>query len=224
MMPNPATNVINKCTMGNEYHRQPNLIISPFFSSAGSSSPSALSSSSSSRSMSGSGVGGGTSSSWLLELSTSTFCCSSCFSFFILRPLLGVGGGGGGDGLLTLVTIGGAARFAAGADKLGPFLAAAGWPEGGGVSERENETAPVLERVAGDSLSLEKREGGAGFEPEGWGTAKEWLWVAEVEEDDEGWGCEALPFEELWRCASSMAVLTSGWLAWCFSRWRANER
>lgn len=45
-------------------------------------------------------------------------------------------------------------------------------------------------------------------------------------DDDDGWGCEALPFEELcwWRCASSMAVLTSGWLAWCFSRWRARER
>lgn len=36
--------------------------------------------------------------------------------------------------------------------------------------------------------------------------------MAGVEEDDEGWGCEALPFEELCvcRCASSMAVLTSG--------------
>lgn len=31
----------------------------------------------------------------------------------------------------------------------------------------------MLERVAGDSLSLEKREGGAGLEAEGWGTAKE---------------------------------------------------
>lgn len=39
--------------------------------------------------------------------------------------------------------------------------------EGGGVSERENETLPVLERVAGDSLSLEKRGGGAGLEAEG---------------------------------------------------------
>lgn len=81
----------------------------------------------------------------------------------------------------------------------------------------------MLERVAGGSLSLEKREGGVVLEAEGCGTAKEW--GAEVE-DDEGLGCVALPFEALCvcRCASSMAVLTSGWLAWCFSRWRARDR
>lgn len=66
--------------------------------------------------------------------------------------------------------------FAAGSGKPGPFLAAAaaaGWVEEGGESARENETAPVLERVAGDSLSLGNREGGAGLEAEACGTAKE---------------------------------------------------
>lgn len=205
-----------------QFWGQPHLTVSPFFSTGASSSPSPLNSRSSSGSMSGSGVGGGTSSSWLLELST--FGCSSCFSFFILRPLFG-GDVGGGDGLFTRGTIGGVGRFVEGIVKLGPFLAAVSWVEGGGESEREKETPPAFERVAGDSFFLEKREGGAGLEAEGWGTAKEWLWVAEVE-DDEGWGCEVLPFEGLcvWRCASSMAVLTSGWLAWCFSRCRANER
>lgn len=63
---------------------------------------------------------------------------------------------------------------AGGPGKLDPFLAAAaGWAEEGGESEREKETAPVLERVAGGSLSLEKREGAAGMGAEGWGTAKE---------------------------------------------------
>lgn len=55
----------------------------------------------------------------------------------------------------------------AGSGKLGPFLVATGCVEAGGESERENETPPVLERVAGDSLSLEKREGGAALEAEG---------------------------------------------------------
>ena len=58
-------------------------------------------------------------------------------------------------------------RFVAGSGKLGPFLVATGCVEAGGESERENETPPVLERVAGDSLSLEKREGGAALEAEG---------------------------------------------------------
>lgn len=65
------------------------------------------------------------------------------------------------------------ARLGVGSDKLGPFLAAAAGAEEGGDSESENETPPVLERVAGDSLSLEKRGGGAGLEEEGCGTAKE---------------------------------------------------
>lgn len=203
---------------------QPHLTISPFFSSCVSSSPSPLSSSSSSGSTSGSGVGGGTSSSWLLVLSTSTFCCSSGFSFFILRPLLGVDGGGG-DGVFTRDTIWGAGRLAEGTGKLDPFLLAVGWAVEGGESDREKETPPVLERVAGDSLSLENSGGGVVLEADGWGTAKEWPCGAEVE-DDEGWGCAVLPFVELCVCrwASSMAVRTSGWLAWCFSRWRARER
>lgn len=58
-------------------------------------------------------------------------------------------------------------RFAVGSGRLGPFLAAADCAEEGGESEREKETAPVLERVAGDSRSLEKREGGVGLEAEG---------------------------------------------------------
>lgn len=85
----------------------------------------------------------------------------------------------------------------------------------------------MLERVVGDSLSLENREGGVVLEGEGWGTAKEWLWLAEaVEADGEGCGCVVLPFDVLCvcMCASSIAVLTSGWLAWCFSRWRARDR
>lgn len=105
---------------------------------------------------------------------------------------------------------------------LAAFLEAAGCCGGaGGESERENETPPVLEHVAVGSRSLEKREGGVAAEADCWGMAKEWLWGVEAEED-EGWG--ALPLDELWRCASSMAVLTSGWLAWYFSRWRARER
>lgn len=49
---------------------------------------------------------------------------------------------------------------------LGGFLAAAGEAEGDGESEREKETPPGLERVDGDSLSLEKR-GGGGLEAAG---------------------------------------------------------
>lgn len=83
----------------------------------------------------------------------------------------------------------------------------------------------MLERVAGDSLSLEKRVGGVALEGEGWGTAKEWLWVAEVAEaDDEGCAVPPLAVLCVCMCASSIAVLTSGWLAWCFSRWRARDR
>lgn len=65
--------------------------------------------------------------------------------------------------------------MAAGSGKLGPFFAAVGCADAGGESEREKETLPVLERVAGDSLSLEKSEGGAGLEAEDCGMAKEWL-------------------------------------------------
>lgn len=64
-------------------------------------------------------------------------------------------------------------RFVAGAAKLGDFLEAACWVEEGGESDREKETPPVVERVAGDSLSLEKSEGGVGLEVEVCGTAKE---------------------------------------------------
>lgn len=79
--------------------------------------------------------------------------------------------GGGGDGLFTLGTMGGGGgRLAAGTGKLGAFFDAAGGVGGGGESEREKET-PAFERVAGESLSLEKSEGGAGLE--GCGTAKE---------------------------------------------------
>lgn len=81
--------------------------------------------------------------------------------------------GGGGDGLFTRGTVRVVARLEVGSGKLGPFLVAAAGAEEGGDSESENETLPVLERVAGDSLSLEKRGGGAGLEADGWGTAKE---------------------------------------------------
>lgn len=37
----------------------------------------------------------------------------------------------------------------------------------GGESDREKETPPVLERVAGDSLSLENRGGGVVLEADG---------------------------------------------------------
>lgn len=76
-------------------------------------------------------------------------------------------------------------------------MEAACWVEEGGEREREKETPPVDERVAGDSLSLEKSEGGAELEVEVCGTAKEW--GAEEDDEDEGWGCEVFPFEELCR-------------------------
>lgn len=95
----------------------------------------------------------------------------------------------------------------------------------GGESDREKETFPGPKREAGDSRSLWNREGGAALEGDGCGTAKEWLWDAEAVDDRE-WGTPPFEEEELCecRCASSMAVRTSGWLAWYFSRCRARER
>lgn len=74
--------------------------------------------------------------------------------------------GGGGEGVLTRDAACCTVRLAEGGDgTTGGFLLAVCWVVAGGVSDREKETPPVLERVVGGSLSLEKSGGGGA--PEG---------------------------------------------------------
>lgn len=67
---------------------------------------------------------------------------------------------------MTLGSTCAAGHFAEVSGGLGPFLLFIAWADDGGDSEREKDTPPVLERVAGDSLSLENREGGVTLEGE----------------------------------------------------------